>query len=549
MSIRSCRRTILFVLVLFAAPLFTAFFFLAAADACTNILVSRGASADGSVFVTFSVDGTGAGQLSLSFPKIKKEGDEEDQTEKQGVHPAITEWEGPTYKVLNHINEFQVSIGETTFNGRVELTNKHEGALTYDRLMVLGLRRSKTAREAIVEIDRLMQTYGYGSTGETLSIGDKNEVWLMEIMAKGEEKGAVWVAARIPDGAISAHANMSRITSFPLDDPENWLYSDDVVSFAVEQGFYDPESGKPFSFRDAYHPNISKLIQRACAGRIWSIFRRAAPSKNFSSDFYRVVEGAEPYPLFVVPDEKLSVYDIMQLMRDHYEGTPWDMTKGVGAGPFSSPYRYRGLTFEIDGENYAWERPISSQQAACVWIAQSRNWLPDPIGGVYWYTPDDAFTSCFAPFYVGITDVPKPYKTGSYEKISRESAWWIFNLVSNYAYERYSRVIDDILEVQREQERYYLEMMPEIDKMALALNDIDEGLMRQFLTEYGINTGNALFERWRQLYDDILTKNIDGYRKGKDGPPAEVGYDESWLRKVIVDRGEDLSIGKAPAEH
>ena len=540
MSIRTCRRTNLSAFVVFTISLFAAFFCLAAADACTNILVSRGASADGSVFVSFSVDGTGAGALSISRADTKVEGPD--------LHPSITEWNGPTYKVLNHINEFQVSIGETTSNGRLELTNKNETALTYDRLMVLALKRCKTAREAIIEIDRLMQTYGYGSTGETLSVGDKNEVWLMEIMGKGEEKGAVWVAARVPEGAISAHANMSRITTFPLDDPENWLYSDDVISFAVEQGFYDPDSGTPFSFRDAYHPNISKLIQRACAGRIWSIFRRAAPSKNFSSDFYRVVEGAEPYPLFVVPDEKLSVHDVMQLMRDHYEGTPWDMTQGVGAGPFGSPYRYRGLTFEIDGKNYAWERPISSQQAACVWIAQSRNWLPDPIGGIYWYTPDDAFTSCFAPFYVGITEVPEPYKTGSYEKISRDSAWWIFNLVSNYAYERYSRVIDDILKVQREQERYYLEMLPEIDKMALALSDIDEGLMRQFLTEYGINTGNALFERWRQLYDHILTENIDGYRKKEEGPPEEIGYSESWLREIVADRGEDLSIGDA-AEH
>jgi dipeptidase len=536
MMTRTGSRTNFRICVFFALAATAVFFFLSATDACTNILVSRGASTDGSVFVSFSVDGTGAGVLSIS-PAGKKSSGED-------LHPSITEWEGPTYKVLNHINEFQVSLGETTFTGRVELTNTNDTAMTYDRLMVLALQRCKTAREAIVEIDRLMQTYGYGSTGETLSIGDKNEVWLMEIMGKGEEKGAVWVAARVPDGAISAHANMSRITTFPLDDPENWLYSDDVVSFAAEQGFYDPDSGRSFSFRDAYHPEISKLIQRACAGRIWSIFRRAAPSQNFSSDYFRVVKGAEPYPLFLVPDKKISVHDVMQLMRDHYEETPWDMTKGVDAGPFGSPYRYRGLTFKIDDKNYAWERPISSQQAACVWIAQSRNWLPNPIGGVYWYTPDDAYTSCFAPFYVGITDVPKPYNISDYDKISRDSAWWLFNLVSNYAYDRYSRVIDDILEVQREQEQYYLEMMPEVDKMALALHEVDQQLMHQFLTEYGINTGNALFERWRQLYDQILTKNIDGYRKtGEDGPPDEVGYPEAWLREVVTDRGEELSVG------
>ena len=466
----------------------------------------------------------------------------------ENTHPSVADYDGPVYKVLNHLNEFQVSIGETTTNGRVELANKNETALTYDRLMVLGLRRCKTAREAIAEIDRLMQTYGYGSTGETLSIGDKDEVWLMEIMGKGEEKGGVWVAARVPDGAISAHANMSRITTFPLDDPENWLHSEDVISFAVEQGFYHPDSGSPFNFREAYHPNISKLIQRACAGRIWSIFRRAAPSQNLSSDYFRVVEGADPYPLFIVPDKKISVHNVMQLMRDHYEDTPWDMTKGIDAGPFGSPYRYRGLTFAIDDENYAWERPISSQQAACVWIAQSRNWLPDPIGGVYWYTPDDAYTSCFAPFYVGITDVPKAYNTGNYDEVSLDSAWWVFNLVSNYAYDRYSRVIGEIQEVQEEQEKYYLKMMPEIDKMALALHESDPDQMHQFLTEYGINTGNALFERWRQLYNHILTKNIDGYRKKAEGPPEEVGYPEEWLREVVTDRGEELSIGEV-GEH
>ena len=527
----------LFAALTLATGIFFACGLLTQSDACTNILVSRGASADGSVFVSFSVDGTGAGMLSVSEAGKKPVG--------ENTHPSIADYNGPVYKVLNHINEFQVSIGETTTNGRVELANKNKTALTYDRLMVLGLRRSKTAREAIAEIDRLMQTYGYGSTGETLSIGDKNEVWLMEIMGKGETKGAVWVAARIPDGAISAHANMSRITTFPLDDPENWIYSDDVVSFAEEQGFYDPDSGKPFSFRDAYHPNISKLIQRACAGRIWSIFRRSAPSQNLSSDFFRAIEGAEPYPLFIVPDKKVTVHDVMQLMRDHYEGTPWDMTKGVDAGPFGSPYRFRGLTFQVDEKNYAWERPISSQQAACVWIAQSRNWLPDPIGGVYWFTPDDAYTSCFAPFYVGITDVPKPYNTGNYDQVSLDSAWWVFNLVSNYAYDRYSRVIDDIVEVQRQQEQFYIKMMPEIDKMAMQLYESDKEKMHQFLTDYGVNTGNALFERWLQLYNYMLTKNIDGYQKTPEGPPKEVSYPEQWLREVVTDRGEELSIGEA----
>ncbi len=503
--------------------------------ACTNLLVTKGASADGSVMVSFSVDGTGLSQVRISPATTEQDLEAEE--------PAIRDWKGPTYKVVNHMNEFQVAVAETTFNGRPELTSTN-GGLTYDRLMFLATKRAKTAREAIAEIDRLMQTYGYGSTGETLSVSDKNEVWIMEIMGKGEEKGAVWVAGRVPDGYICAHANMSRIREFPMDDPENWLFSDDVVDFAVEKGFYDPKSGKPFSFADAYMPNVSRLIQRACAGRVWSIFRRAAPSMNLSSDFYRVAEGAEPYPLFIKPDKKLTVSDVMALMRDHYEGTPWDMTKGVGAGPWKSPYRYRGLMWQVDGKNYAWERPISSQQAACTWISQSRDWLPDQIGGVYWFTPDDAFTSCYAPFYVGITDVPKAYKSGNYEEVSRDSAWWVFNMVSNYAYERYSKVIEDIQQVQRDQEEMYVAMQPIIDKMAKDRLDKDgEEAMQQFLTNYCVTTGDGLFQRWSQLLDDITAKNIDGYVKQEGGGAAGVGYDEEWLRRVVEEDPDKLFVG------
>ncbi|REJ69043.1 MAG: hypothetical protein DWQ31_06380 [Planctomycetota bacterium] len=506
------------------------------AQACTNLLVSRGASTDGSVFVSFSVDGTGLAQLRISPASTEQDLESEEQ--------AVRDWTGPTYKVVNHMNEFQVAIGETTTNGRPELTST-SGGLTYDRLMFLALKRCKTAREAIKEIDRLMQTYGYGSTGETLSVADKNEVWIMEIMGKGEEKGAVWVAGRVPEGYITAHANMSRVTTFPLNDPENWLYSPDVVSFAVRKGFYDPESGEPFSFRDAYHPNISRLIQRACAGRIWSIFRRAAPSLNLSSDFYRVVPDAEPYPLFIKPDEKIDVRTVMALMRDHYEGTPWDMTKGVAAGPFGSPYRYRDLTWTVDGKTYAWERPISSQQAACTWISQARNWLPDPIGGIYWYTPDDAYTSCFAPFYVGITDVPKAYRSGRYEKLSRESAWWVFNMVSNYAYDRYSKVIGEIQTVQQNQEELYAAMIPIIDKMALERAKESDEEMREFITNFCVNQGDALFQRWGQLLDEITEKNIDGYVKQEGGPPAAVGYDETWLRRVVDEDPEKFYVGES----
>ena len=295
------------------------------------------------------------------------------------------------------MNEHQLSLGETTTGGRRELRDP-KGMLDYDALMLLTLQRARTAREAIKIVDELAREYGYRSSGETFSIADPNEAWIMELIGKGpDQKGIVWVAARVPDGMITAHANMSRITTFPLDDPENWLYSPDVISFAIEKKFYSTDSHKPFSFRDAYHPGIGPSQQRACAGRVWSIYRRSAPSQNFSDAYFRGKEGAEDYPLFIKPDAQLGVSDVMALMRDHYEGTPYDMTKGLDAGPFGTPYRYRELAFKVDGKSYMWERPISTQQAGFVVVSQSRKDMPDDVGGVTWFTPDDASTSCFTP--------------------------------------------------------------------------------------------------------------------------------------------------------
>ncbi len=324
---------------------------------------------------------------------------------------------GRTYTVVGLMNEYQLSLGETTTGGRHELVDR-QGQLDYDGLMLLTLERAKTAREAITVIDALCKEYGYGSSGETFSIADKNEAWIMELIGKGPgHKGIVWVAARVPEGYITAHANMSRITTFPLNDPENWVHSADVVSFAIEKGFYKTDSGKPFSFRDAYHPRQGPDQKRACAGRVWSICRRAAPSCSFSDAYFRGVEGAEDYPLFVKPDKPLSVHDVMMLMRDHFEGTPYDMTKGIDAGPFASPLRLRDLAFSVDGKKYMWERPISTQQAGFVVVTQSRKVLPDPIGGVTWFTPDEASTSCFTPLYCAIGALPAAYTRGDYKKI------------------------------------------------------------------------------------------------------------------------------------
>ncbi len=513
-------------------------------DACTSILVSAGASTDGSVMITYSADAPFMPRLLYVPGGTHEPGETADvwgweSDDVRGQIPQVA----TTYSVVGLMNEHQLALGETTTGGRGELRNP-EGLLDYDALMLFTLQRARTAREAIATIDALVTEHGYCSGGETLSIADETEAWMMEILGKGPGvKGAVWVAARIPDGCISVHANMSRIQDFPLDDPDNWRYSADVIDFAVEKGFWDPSSGQPFSFRDAYHPNPKISSLRVCATRVWSVYRRAVPGTTFPVEYHRGVAGAEDYPLFVRPDDKLSVHDVMELMRDHYEGTPYDMTQGVAAGPFASPMRFRGLGFEIDGRSYYWERPISTQQAGFVMVAQCRAWLPDPVGGVYWFTPDDAYTSCFTPLYCGIEALPKAYTIGDHDSCSFDSAWWVFNVVSNLTYDRWSRILPDVQAVQRESERTFLEMMPLVDKTAAALAAEDPALMRRYLTQYSVGTGERLFETWRGLIYFILTKHNDGYVNEITSRPRGVGYPEGWLRRVLEEAGEGMAVG------
>jgi dipeptidase len=523
----------------------------AATQACTSIVVSRGASRDGSVMVTYSADAPFMPRLLRvpggNYPAgtmVEVRGWEDDQirgTVKQAKQ---------TYTCVGLMNEHQLSLGETTTGGRPELVNR-QGQLDYDALMLLTLQRAKTASEAISVIDSLCAEYGYGSSGETFSIADKNEAWIMELIGKGPgQKGIVWVAARIPEGMITSHANMSRITTFPLNEPQSWRYSADVISFAIEKGFHKTDSGKPFSFRDAYHPHQGPDSKRACAGRVWSICRRAAPSHNYSDDYFRGVEGAEDYPLFIKPDKPLAVQDVMALMRDHYEGTPYDMTRGVDAGPFSSPLRLRDLAFSVDGQSYMWERPISTQQAGFVVVTQSRRDLPDAIGGVTWFTPDEASTSCFTPLYCSIGTLPEAFARGDYHKFSWDSAWWVTNLVSNLAYDRWSRVFPDIQQAQREQESALLKMQPVIEETAAKLAATDPALMKSFLTSYSVSTGDAVFRRWQDLASAILTKHVDGYMKDTKGSPKAPGYSKDWLREVIRLRPDQFKLPRnsQPAE-
>jgi len=510
-------------------------------DNCSSFLVTKGASKDGSVMITYTCDGEFHPHLEYIPAQDHEPGETIKVRGRDGKIRGDVKQVAHTYAVVGLINEHQVAIGETTFGGRSELRNQ-EGLLHYFLLMELALQRAKTAREAIKVMAELVEEYGYGSTGESLSIADPNEAWIMEMIGPGPGgKGAHWVALRVPDGYICAHANMSRIGKFPIDDPDNCMYSTNVISFAEQKGYYDKKSGKPFSFRHAYDPPKPSAL-RTCAARVWSMFRRCAPSMNLSPDFQRGVEGTKPYPLWIKPDKKLALQDVMRVMRDHYEGTPFDMTKGVDAGPFGSPLRCRGLTWEVDGTQYSWERPISTQQTAFSFISQSRDWLPDPIGGVYWYGLDDTFTSCYVPLYCCIDSLPKSFTVGDIQKFTWDSAWWVFNFVANFANLRYSDMVQDILKVQTALEDQFLQFQPVIEKTATELLDKDAELMVRFLTNYSVSQGDMVVKRWIELGEHLIGKYNDGYVKDENGRAQGVGYPSEWLKTVLKSKPEQFKL-------
>lgn len=517
-------------------------------DACTCIMVSRGASADGSVMITYSADAPFLPKLLLVPGGTHADGDTVDVAgwENDQIRGQIAQARR-THKVVGLINEHQVALGETTTGGRQELRNP-DGQLDYDALMLLTLERATTAREAIATIDALCREHGYGSSGETIAVADKNEVWVLEIIGRGPgQKGILWVAGRVPDGCISASANLGRIRTFPMDDPDNWLCAPDVVEFAIAKGYYDPAKDGAFDWARAYHPSPSAASRRGCGTRVWSIYRRAAPSEEWPTDWHRGVPGAEDYPLFVKPDAKLSVRDVMALMRDHYEGTAFDMTQGIDAGPFHSPYRFRELTWQVDDDTYCWERPIATQQAGFVMLAQCRAWLPDEVGGIYWFTPDDPYTSCFVPLYCGIDALPEPYTNGTYAEFSWDSAWWVFNMVSNLTYDRWSRIVPDVLEAQQQHEAWFVERQAAVDATAQAM--ADPAARRRYLTETALATGERLFADWRKLATQILTKNVDGYVRPPGGRARGVGYPEDWRRRVVGERGASLVLPAGGTAH
>ncbi len=510
--------------------------------ACTNILVTKGASADGSTMITYACDGRFHPHLRRSDAEDHEPGTELEIREWGGkLRGAIPEAEH-TYAIVGLMNEHQLTISETTTTGREELQNP-EGLIHYWDLMKLALKRARTAREAIEVMTSLVEEFGYRSTAESFAIADPNEVWLMEMIGKGPDRtGAIWVARRIPDGFISAYANGIRIRQFPMDDPANCLFAPDVVDFAVEMGFWEADDKRPFNFAEAYDaPTVQS--RRYTASRVWSIFRRAAPSLEDSLDpaYHRGDPQAKPYPLWIEPDQKLSTEDVMALMRDHYEGTPWDMTQGLDAGPYATPNRWRPMTWEAGGDKHSWERPISTQQTGFSFVSQSRSWLPDAIGGVYWYGLDDTWTTCYVPLYAGITALPQSYTVGSLGTFSWDSAWWVFNFVANIANLKFSYMAPEILALQQELEGEFFQMQPVIEKAALELMETNPDLALRFLTDYSVNHAEGVVHRWKALGEHLLMKYNDGYINEKDGDP-ERGYPGTWLEEVVRSRPEQFQL-------
>lgn len=517
--------------------------------ACTNVLVSKGASKDGSAMIAYNADAGGFMEPLFYLPAADH---------KSGEMLDVYEWDtgkflgkipqvAHTYQVLGNINENQVSIGETTFTGREALQDT-TGIVDYGSLMCIALQRSKTAREALKVMTDLVEKYGYYSTGESFSIGDPNEVWILEMIGKGPgNRGAVWVARRVPDGYICAHANQSRIREFPLKDPDNCIYAKDVIDFAVKQGYYKKSDGA-FKFADAYCPiDPSGLL--FCEGRVWSIFNRAAVSLHLSPDYWRAVEGAESYPLFIKPDNKLSVRDVIALMRDHFDSTEWDMTKGLVAEPFGSPIRWKPLTWKVEGDTateYGWERPISSQQTAFTFVSQLRAFLPNEIGGVFWYGVDDSYSNVYFPLYCSITRAPKAYQIGSISDFSTESGFWMFNLVANLAYTKYCYVIKDIQVVQKRLEDKYFALQPAVEMAAAELYKTNKAAAVEYLTDYSNMQADNTLKEWTNLWKQLVMKYNDGYindvSKDKGRSPSGKGYGNNFYKRVIQERPDYYKV-------
>jgi dipeptidase len=526
-------------------------------SACTNFIVTKGASVDNSVMVSYSADShTLYGEL-YHYPAGKYGA---------GAMRTITDWDSgrllgsipevaETYNVTGNMNEYQVIIGETTFGGRPELVDT-TGLIDYGSLIYIALQRSKSAREAIQVMTTLVEKYGFHSGGESFSIADKNEAWILEMVGKGNGgKGALWVACRIPDGYICAHANQARITTFPKKDPANCLYSKDVISFARAKGWFNGKDDD-FSFSDTYCP-LDFHGARFCEIRVWSFFKEFNDDMMQYFDYVKGQDLKKRMPLWIKPNRGVSPKDVMNAMRDHLEGTELDMRKDLGAGAHGLPYRWRPLTWKVDGEEYCNERATATQQTGFWFVGQARSWLPDMIGGIFWFGVDDAATSALTPMYSSITKIPHVFETGngSMSEYSETSAFWIFNQVANFSYLRYDVMSADVCKVMDELEDGYLKDVSRVDAEAQALFKTDPKKAQQYLTDYSGRQADNTFQQWKKLSQYLLVKYIDGnIKKEKDGKfvpnkynttvasPIQPGYPEEWRRKIVEDTGEKLKV-------
>ena len=536
-----------------------------AASACTNFIVTRGASTDGSIMVTYAAD---SHALYGALYKHRA------GTYKPGTMMPVYEWDtgrylceipqvAETFETVGNMNEHSLIIAETTFGG-LPILEDSTGRIDYGSLIYITLQRARTAREAIRMIADLANTYGYASSGESFSIADRNEAWIMELVGKGCQldgqgnnirKGIVWVARRIPDGYVSGHANQSRITTFPLDDPENCLYAPDVISFAREAGLYEgPDSD--FSFCDAYAPADFGAL-RGCEARVWSFFRTVADDMDRYTDYAMGYNKENRMPLWVKPRTKISPKTLFDAMRDHYEGTPMDMTKDLGAGGHNCPYRWRPMEFEVDGETYLNERATATQQTGFWFVAQAR---PDVSAdlGILWFGVDDAATSCLTPIFCSVTAVPECFRedNGSMLRYSPTSAFWLFNRVANFAYLRYDRISAEIRDRADRWENACLALIPDVTRKAEKLTGAER---TRLLNDFSVSNAQKMFRNWQALDQYLLVKYIDGNVKSQNadgtfrdnGNGCDIpdgiefpGYNEKWKRAVAADNGEILRVVK-----
>ena len=535
------KKTVFFSLMLMAGTY---------AMACTNYIVGKKASVDGSVMCTYSADDYGMFQPLCHFPAGKhpkgtmRDIRDWDSNEYHGQIPEAEE----TYNVVGNINEWQVTIGETTFGGREEMVDS-TGTLDYGSLIYIALQRSKTAREAIKVMTTLAETYGYNSEGETFTICDPEEAWIMEMMGCGAgSKGVVWVALRVPDAAICAHANQSRIRTFNVKDKANCMASKNVVKFAREKGWY---SGKDadFSFCDTYAaPDFGG--RRFCEARVWTFFNKYCDYMDRYVGYASgEVDGAEPMPLWIVPNRKLSVKDLEMAMRDHYEGTPFALDGDIGGGIWEMPYRPTPLKFEVDGKTYFNERPVSTQQSGFVYVSQMRSWLPREIGGVLWFGNDDANMVSYNPVYCSATRIPNCFNTPGADAIhfSMDNAFWVCNWVSNMVYPRYAQMFVSLEAVRDSLDNSWLANQAAVEaKAAELMTQQGSEAAVKYLNDYSCQKGDEMIARWRQLatylivkYNDMVVKkeNADGtFQLSKHGigeRPVRPGYPKRYAKELV----------------